>query len=202
MKGITFGTGLAVVLRIGLTFFVALLMEVSFLKIVGGLLILWIAVKLFSEGDGDENVQSATTLWKAIQVILIADLTMSVDNVLAVAGAAGGNLPLLIFGLCLSIPIVIFASQMLSSLMERYPVIVLIGAAILGRVGADMIISDPAMERWFHPTTAMVYFIQGLGMIGVVLAGKYIKNRRNASVSEGSIPEPAGIRLEKELIQP
>ncbi len=202
MKGIAFGTSLAVVLRIVLTFFVALLMAVSFLKIVGGLLILWIAVKLLTEGDGDGNVAGTTSLWKAIQVILIADLTMSVDNVLAVAGAAGGNLPLLIFGLCLSIPIVVFASRMLSNLMERYPVIVVIGAAILGRVGADMLITDPAMERWLHPTTAMVYFIQGLGMMGVVLAGKYIKNRRTISVAEESIPEPSGIRLEKELAQP
>lgn len=203
MKGIAFGTTLAVALRIVLTFFVALLMEVSFLKIVGGLLILWIAVKLLTEETGDDRVQGTTSLWKAVQVILIADLTMSIDNVLAVAGAAGGNLPLLIFGLCLSIPIVVFASQILSSLMERYPIIVVIGAAILGRVGVDMIMTDPAMERWLHPATALVYFIQGLGMMGVVLAGKYIRNRRSATASaEESIPEPNGIRLEKELIQP
>ena len=113
------------ILRVVLTWFVALLLEIPFVKLVGGALILWIAVKLFMEADdGGGGEKEAGTLWQAMKIILIADLTMSLDNVLAVAGAAGGNLFLLIFGLCMSIPIVVYTSNLLSTLMDRYPVII------------------------------------------------------------------------------
>ena len=202
IKGMIFGTGAAVVLRVILTYFVALLLKISFLKLVGGLLIFWIAIKLFTEAGSDENVKQATTLRQAIQIILIADLTMSLDNVLAVAGAAGGNLFLLIFGLVLSIPLVIFTAQLLSMLMDRYPIIIVLGAAILGRVTGEMVMTDSAIASWLHPSNTLVYFFEGFCMLAVVLTGKYLAHRslKKAETIE-SIPEPTGIRLEKELIQ-
>ena len=122
-------------MRIVLTFFVALLLEISFVKFIGGMLILWIAVKLLMESNETCEGKEATTLWQAIKIILIADITMSLDNVLAVAGAAEGNLFLLMFGLLMSIPIVVLTSDILCKLMDKYPIIIIIGGAILGRVG-------------------------------------------------------------------
>jgi YjbE family integral membrane protein len=174
MKGIAFGTGAAVVLRVILTYFVALLLEIHFVKLVGGALILWIAVKLFMEADdGGDGERKATNIWQAMEIILIADLTMSLDNVLAVAGAAGGNLFLLIFGLCMSIPIVICTSNLLSILMDRYPMIILVGGAVLGRVGGEMIMTDPFIERWLHPSQTSAYVVQGACTVGVIVVGKF-----------------------------
>ena len=202
VKGMIFGTGAAVVLRVILTFFVALLLKISFLKLVGGLLIFWIALKLFTEAGSGENVKQATTLKQAIQIILVADLTMSLDNVLAIAGAAGGSLFLLIFGLVLSIPIVIFTAQLLSMLMDRYPIIIVLGAAILGRVTGEMVMTDSAIVAWLHPSTALIYFVEGFCMLAVVVTGKYLAHRNpDKAEKKESIPEPTGIRLEKELIQ-
>jgi YjbE family integral membrane protein len=171
-KGIAFGTGAAVVLRIILTYFVAMLLEVSFVKLAGGLLILWIAVKLLIEGCDEVSVKEATTLWQAIKIILIADITMSLDNVLAVAGAAEGNLFLLMFGLIMSIPIVVFASNMLCVLMDKYPIIILIGGAILGRVGGEMIMTDHIVETWLHPSKTTEYVVEIICTIGVVVFAK------------------------------
>jgi YjbE family integral membrane protein len=173
MKGITFGTAVAIVLRVILTYFVALLLEISFIKLVGGLLILWIAVKLFTEADeGGGEEKAATTMAQAIKIILIADLTMSLDNVLGVAGAAGGKLVLLISGLVMSIPIVIFTSNLLSTLMDKYPLIIVFGGAILGKVGGEMIMTDPFIERWLHPSQTTEYIVQAICTVGVVVVGK------------------------------
>lgn len=186
-KGMILGTGAAVLLRIVLTFFVALLLKVSFLKLIGGLLIFWIAIKLFTDAEEDEGLKQPTTLMKAIQIILVADLTMSLDNVLAVAGAAGDHVILLVFGLLISIPMVIFTAQLLSTMMDRYPVIIVIGAAILGRVSAEMILTDPAVASWFHPSAVVEYFIQGLFMLSVVLIGKYLLKLR-ATKKKSTLP--------------
>jgi YjbE family integral membrane protein len=196
-KAIALGAGLAVVLRVILTFFVVLLMEISFLKLVGGLLIFWIAVQLLIEDDGEEKVQASSSLWKAVQIILIADLTMSLDNVLGVAGAANGSLLLLIFGLGLSIPIIVVGSKILSNLMQRFPIIVVLGAAVLGRVAGELIITDPAVERWIHPTNVLNYFVQGLCIVGVVVGGKYL-NYRKQKAAEGinAIPVPETVRAD------
>jgi len=199
MKGITFGTAVAVVLRIVLTFFCCLLLEISFVKLVGGFLILWIAAKLFMESEPDEGgKQAATTLWQAIKIILIADLTMSLDNVLAVAGAANGSLFLLIFGITLSIPIVVFTSNLLSMLMDKYPAIIVIGAGILGKVGGEMIITDPFVERWLHPGKAMEYTAQIVGIFCVIVAGKLWakKNTSRALAVEEGQPAVEKIRID------
>lgn len=171
-KGILFGTSAAVALRVTLTFMVAFLIALPLIKLVGGVLILWIATKLFMESEPEEEDRNVTTIAQAIKVIIIADVTMSLDNVLAVAGAAQESLFLLLFGLALSIPLVIFTSNLLSTLMDKYPVILLLGAAVLGRVGGDMIMTDPLVEKWLHPTEVAEYSVQIICAVGVIVAGK------------------------------
>ena len=155
------------------TFFVAQLLQINYLKIVGGLLILWIAVKLFVEGTPEDSIQrEATTIGQAVKLIVIADITMSIDNMLAVGGASHGNLFLLLFGLGLSIPLVVFTSNLLSMLMDKYPVIIYIGAAILGKVGGEMIITDPFTEGILHPGKLMIYSVELIFAVGVIAVGK------------------------------
>lgn len=172
-RGILVGAGAAVVLRVLATFFVSQMLRIQFIKLVGGALILWIAVKLFVEGAPEEGFdRKATNLWQAIRVIVIADITMSVDNMLAVAGASQGNLFLLLFGLGLSIPFVVFTSNLLAMLMDKYPIIIYLGAAILGRVGGEMMITDPFMEAWVHPNKVVAYAVEALFAVGVIVVGK------------------------------
>ena len=177
--GIMIGAAGAVVLRIALTFFATKMLAIPLLKLVGGVLILWIAVKLLKE-DAEQHGggKEASTLLQAMWLILVADLTMSLDNILAIAGASKGHLELVVFGLALSIPFVVFASNWLSGLMERYPIIVILGAAILGKVGGEMILTDPWMASQVHFSTPVEYGIQALTAVGVVLVGKYLVRRK------------------------
>lgn len=173
--GIAFGSMAAVVLRIVLTFFATKMLAIPFLKIVGGLLILWIAVKLLVQGEeAAEGGKEATSLLQAMWMILIADLTMSLDNIIAIAGASKGHIELVIFGLILSIPFVVFASNWLSGLMERYPIIVTIGAAILGKVAGEMIIGDPWTQRTFSPPHWFDWLTQAALAASVVLVGRWL----------------------------
>lgn len=173
LKGSAFGAGVAVLLRVTLTFVAAQLLLIKFLKFAGGALILWIAVKLFIEGSPEEETgKQAQTLWQAIWVIAVADITMSTDNVLAVAAASNGNLFLLIFGLSLSIPFVVFTSNLLAMLMDKYPFLVYVGAAILGRVGGEMVITDSFIIQSLHPSKMLNYGVQIFCTIGVIIAGK------------------------------
>jgi len=191
-KGIIFGAGAAVVLRVALTFFVSQLLQISFLKLVGGALILWIAVKLFVEGAPEDGIQKeVSTLSQAIKTIVIADISMSLDNMLAVGGASGGSLFLLLFGLGLSIPFIVLTSNLLSMLMDRYPIIIYIGAAILGKVGGEMIITDPAVVDWLGPSKFLQYSVEALFAIGVIVVGKLVvkwKFRRVESQTMESAP--------------
>jgi len=181
--GIAIGAGFAVVLRIGLTFFAAQLLQTPWIKLVGGALIFWIAVKLLSDAaQEEESGTHAHNLTSAIWYIMVADITMSTDNILAVAGTSKGNVALLIFGLGLSIPFVVFTSNLLSRIMDKYPIVVWIGAAILGRVGADMIITDPVVHASFHPSTALEISLQAAGALAVVAIGKYLQSRRAHAV--------------------
>lgn len=177
-KGILFGAGAAVLLRVVLTFFVAQLLQVSFLKLAGGALILWIAVKLFVEGAPQETTEKeAKTIGQAIKIIIIADITMAVDNMLGVAGASHGNIFLLLFGLGLSIPFVVLTSNLLSMLMDRFPVIIYIGAAILGKVGGEMIITDPFMVKLLAPGKIFQYSVEVGFAAGVIIVGKLLVKR-------------------------
>jgi YjbE family integral membrane protein len=172
-KGILYGSGAAVLLRVIATFFVAQLLQINFIKLTGGILITWIAVKLFIEGVPEDNIRKeAASLAQAIKVIVIADITMATDNMLAVGGASHGNLFLLIFGLGLSIPFVVFTSNLLSMLMDKYPVIIYIGAAILGKVGGEMMITDPVVVNILHPGKMLQYSVEIIFAIGVIVAGK------------------------------
>jgi YjbE family integral membrane protein len=170
--GIMLGSGAAVLLRVALTFFVAQLLEIQFIKLAGGVLITWIAVKLFIEGAPEQTDKEAKTLLQAMWLIMVADITMSTDNVLAVAGASHGNLFLLVFGLALSIPFVVFTSNLLSMLMDRYPIIIYIGAAVLGKVAGEMIFTDPAMMRWLAPPKWFLYSMEAAFAVGVIVIGK------------------------------
>jgi YjbE family integral membrane protein len=173
-KGILYGSAAAVVLRVILTFFVAKILAMSYVKLVGGVVILWIAVKLFVEDEEAVAVhKEASSLWHAIRIIIIADITMALDNMLAVGAASHGNLFLLIFGLGLSIPFIVFTSSLLSMLMDKFPVIIYIGAALLGKIGGEMIMTDPVVGRFLAPTKAMVYSVEILFAVGVILVGKF-----------------------------
>ncbi|MEI6106557.1 MAG: TerC family protein [Opitutae bacterium] len=170
LMGIMLGSGVAVLLRVGLTFIAAQLLVMNYVKLIGGLLILWIAVKLLIDNTGDKaHGKEAGSIWQAVWLILVADITMSIDNVLAVAGASKGSFPLLLFGLGLSIPLVVFTSNLLAKLMDRYTVIIYVGAAILGKVGGDMIMTDRLTQEIFHPAAWLVHAVEGLLALGVIL---------------------------------
>jgi YjbE family integral membrane protein len=181
LMGIIIGAGGAVVLRVVCTFAVAQLLAIKYVKLLGGALIIWIAIKLLAEGtEEDGNRQEAMSLLQAIWIIMVADISMSVDNMLAVAAASRGSLFLLVFGLGLSIPLVVFTSNLLAMLMDRYPIIIYFGAAILGRVGGDMMITDPFVHALLHPSKVVEYGVQALFTVGVVIAGRFVVKRRAA----------------------
>lgn len=184
--GIVFGAGFAVILRVILTVFVAQLLQINYVKLMGGAVILWIAVKLLIQGDPQEELHhQPTTMLKAIWVIIVADLTMSTDNVLALAGASKGDPVLLIFGLVLSIPLVVGASSLLSRLMDRFPILISIGVALLGKVGGEMIMDDPFTINLIQPSPALVYFVEVFLAVGVVLVARFylrrVKSRERAA---------------------
>ncbi|MBI2814646.1 MAG: TerC family protein [Opitutae bacterium] len=170
--GIIIGSGLAVALRVGLTFVASQLLAISYVKLFGGLLILWIAVKLLVDNTGadGEGKGEAQSLWQAVWFITVADITMSLDNVMAVAGASKGSFGLLLFGLGLSIPLVVFTSNLLAKLMDRYPAVIYVGSAILGKVGGDMIMTDRLVTEAFHPEPWLIQAVEGLLALGVILA--------------------------------
>jgi YjbE family integral membrane protein len=194
--GIILGAGAAVLLRVILTFFVAQVLEIQFLKLAGGVLIVWIAVKLFVEGAPEQADQEAKSLLQAMWLIMVADITMSTDNVLAVAGASHGNLFLLFFGLALSIPFVVFTSNLLSMLMDRYPIILYIGAAVLGRVAGEMIFSDPAVVSWLEPPPWLTYTMEAVFALGVIVVGKLWLKFVFRKVENKETPEPETTRDE------
>lgn len=171
-KGFVFGAGAAVALRIVLTFIIAQVLAIPCIKLAGGVVLLWIAVKLFVQGFPGGEEKEAATLLQAIRIMLIADLTMSLDNVIAVAGVSQGNILLLFLGLGTSIPFVIFTSGLLSMLMDRYPLIIYIGAAILGRLGAEMIVTDPVLTPYIDLPAFARYGFEALCAAGVIVAGR------------------------------
>ncbi len=180
--GIILGSAGAVLVRVLCTFFVAMLLNMSFVKLVGGLVIFWIAVKLLTEGTKEEShaAKEATTLWGALWVIIVADLSMGIDNMLAVGAASHGNLFLLLFGLILSIPMVVLLSTWLSAIMDRYPIILWIGAAVLGKVGGQMVVTDPWVKGLFAVPKWGEYAAMAVGVAFVVLFSKWLISRRRS----------------------
>ena len=178
-RAVFWGAGAAVVMRIVLTIVAVELLKLSYLKLIGGALLLWIAVKLLvPEDDAGEGIESSSNLWGAIKTILIADLVMSLDNVIAVAAAAKGSIVLLILGLAISIPLVIFGATMLMRLMERWPVIITIGAGILGWVAVEMAVTDPVIAHWVEENAAWLHWVApAAGAVLVIIVGKWIASR-------------------------
>ena len=149
--GILLGAGAAVGLRILFAIVVSYLLNIPFLKVVGALLLFWIAIKL-AKGEDEEHgdIAASDNLWKAVRTIAIADAVMSLDNVLAIAAAARGHVQLFIFGLLLTIPLIIFGARMLSTILERYPILIWLGAALLGWIAGEMLLSDIAVLQWLQ----------------------------------------------------
>ncbi|HEY9064567.1 MAG TPA: TerC family protein [Burkholderiaceae bacterium] len=181
-QAVFFGSGAAVVLRIILTVVAAKLLALPYLQIVGGLLLLWIGVQLLGEEDEDDGEHKPHgSLMAAVRTILIADLVMSLDNVIAVAAAAQGSMTLLILGLAISIPLVIFGSTLMIKLMERFPIIVVLGAMLIGWVGGETIVSDVALKDvlaanpWLHYAGAVA------GAVFVYAIGKVMQRRAASS---------------------
>jgi len=178
-KGIFWGVAGAVGLRVVLTVFAALVMNLPWLKLVGGLLLFWIAIKLLLPEDEDRHdIESAANLWGAVKTIVIADFVMSLDNVIGVAGAAYGSLLLLLFGLAVSIPLIILSSQLILHWMERWPAIILFGAGLLGYVAGQMIFSDPGIVGVLPPLPQWSAKVAGgMGALLVVGVGRWLEQR-------------------------
>ena len=179
-QAIMFGSGAAVVLRIALTVVAAALLELSFLQIIGGILLLYIGAQLLSEdGDEGEGEVEKASLFVAIRTILVADIVMSLDNVIAVAAAAKGNMTLLILGLAISIPMVIFGSAIMIKLMTRFPIIVTFGACLIGWVGGETIASDVALREFSAENPWLHYAAATAGALSVLAIGKYFQKKHN-----------------------
>jgi YjbE family integral membrane protein len=185
-KAIIWGTVGAIAVRSAMTLIVVWLLKVPGLMLVGGLGLLWIAYKLLVDtGDGDEHGPVATTFWGAMKTIIVADALMGIDNVLGVAGAAGGSMLLVVLGLLISIPIVVFGSQIVLKLVERFPVIIQLGAAVLAFTAAKMIIGEKLLAGVFNPPAAYADAARwGLYVVcvaGVLAAGWWVAKRSAAS---------------------
>jgi YjbE family integral membrane protein len=195
-KGIIWGTAGAIILRVILIAFAMTLLALPFLKFVGALLLVWIGVKLIApDEDAHDGIQGSDKLLAAIKTIIVADLVMSVDNVIAIAGAAQSSgehqMLLVVLGLLISIPIIVWGSQLVITLMDRFPIIIVIGGMLLGWIAGGMLVSDPVfsnMEKWLwmpklEQTTALKYGAQIFGALLVLAVGKFIASRR---------PKPVG----------
>jgi len=202
-RGILWGTAGAIVLRVILIFFALTLLAIPYLKIVGAVLLVWIGIKLLAPDDegGHGDIQASDKLWAAVKTVIIADLVMSVDNVIAIAGAAEGaggdhKMPLVIFGLLVSIPIIVWGSQLVIKLMDRFPMIIIIGGMLLGWIAGSMAVTDPAVLGYL-PTLpvqragalpeVMAAVRYGAGLAGALLVlavGLLVKRRAAAKAAE------------------
>lgn len=177
-KAILFGSGAAVVLRIGLTIVAAWLMALQGLQVIGGLLLLWIGAQLLAnEEESDSDGKEHANLMSAVRTILIADVVMSLDNVIGVAAAAKGDQALLIIGLAISIPLVVFGSSMMIKLMERYPSIITLGAALIGWVGGETVASDVLLKEFVADNTWFHYACSAAGTAIVILWGRQMNTK-------------------------
>jgi YjbE family integral membrane protein len=191
-KGIIWGTIGAIVLRVILIFFALTLLKISFLKIVGAALLLWIGIKLLLPEDGEEhgNIQASDKLWSAVRTVIIADFVMSLDNVIAIAGAAEGaggghKMPLVIFGLLVSIPIIVWGSQFVIKLMDRFPIVITLGGMLLGWIAGTMAVGDPALASFIQQTNGeaapMVRYSAGIAGAALVLIVGLLLRKRGAA---------------------
>jgi YjbE family integral membrane protein len=196
-QAIFFGSFGAIFLRVILTFFAVLLLGLPWLKIIGAVLLGWIGIQMLMPEDGEEEISAHAQLWSAIKTIIVADFIMSLDNVLGVAAAAKGSLLLLILGLAISIPLIIYGSTFILKLMNRFPSIITIGGGVLGWVAGEMAIADPIVSPWVESNADWLHSMAPvIGALSVVAVGKSIAARRIAA------PEPAKARAAEEEAPP
>ncbi|KEO84001.1 TerC family protein [Tumebacillus flagellatus] len=188
-KAIFWGSTGAIGLRIALTFLAVWLLEIPFVQIAGGLLLLYIAYQLLRGEDDEEKLKSGSSIRDAIKTIIVADLIMSLDNVVAVAGAANGNLLVILIGLAISIPLIIWGSQLLMALMQRFPIIVLLGAGLIGYTAGEMILGDDAIEGFIDEVfPAANYVVPAAVGVLVMLVGWRISANAKKKESEHGTP--------------
>ena len=193
-RGIVLGTAGAIVLRIVLIAFALVLLAIPYLKLVGALLLIWIGVKLVAPDDEDEHgqIEGSDRLWAAVRTVVVADLVMSIDNVIAVAGAAGAageqhQMVLVVFGLLVSIPIIVWGSQLVLHLMDRWPFIVTLGGMLLGWIAGTMAHSDPGLAAWW-PHDELTHYAFGIGgALLVLLLGMSRQRARRAAARSRQI---------------
>ncbi|MCP1146634.1 TerC family protein [Lysinibacillus endophyticus] len=176
-KAILWGTGGAVILRIAFAAVIVYLLQIPFVNLLGGALLLWIAYKVLVESEEEANIQSHNNLFKAVQTIIIADAVMSLDNVVAVAGAAHGHIGMIALGVVISIPIMIFGSKFIVKVMEKYAWIAYVGAGILAWTATEMILKDNSLNNLIHMPHGTVSYVILIVVTGLVLAAGYIKNQ-------------------------
>ncbi|HEX4870836.1 MAG TPA: TerC family protein [Nevskiaceae bacterium] len=190
-QAIFWGVFGAIALRVVLIFFALQLLNLPFLKVVGGVLLLWIGVKLLlpQEGEGHDNIEASTHLVGAVRTIIVADAVMSVDNVIAVAGAAKGDMGLVVFGIAISVPIIVWGSRLVLHLMDRYPVVITFGAALLGWIGGEMIVGDVVVKPYLGDAAGWLHYLTAaLGAALVVVTGRALAARRR--VPAGEVRQP------------
>jgi YjbE family integral membrane protein len=178
--GVFWGAIGAIVLRIILTFFAVSLLELSWLKVIGGILLVWIGIKLIAEEDGDaeHDVKAADKLMAAVRTVIIADIVMSIDNVLGVAAAARGSLLLLVFGLVISVPLVIGGAQIIMRLIERFPILIVAGGGLLGYVAGELVVDDSAIVEWVETHAPWLHWAAPIaGVLLVIGLAKWLQRR-------------------------
>lgn len=187
------GTGGIVVLMTLLTVFAAWLMTIPYIQLVGSVLLLWIGIKLLLPEDDDGNLQSSSNFWEAVKTVIIADIIMSLDNVLGMAGAAKGHYGMLFLGLLITMPLILFFSAFLMKVMERFPVFVTIGAALIGYVAGDMVIGDRSVKDYVEANLAFLdkYYVAGVAGALIVLVGSRILGRKKETGAPVVVEERA-----------
>lgn len=183
------GTGGIVVLMTVLTAFAAMLMSLPYIQLVGSILLVWIGIKLLMPEDEDGNIKESSNFWEAVRTIIIADIVMSLDNVLGMAGAAKGHYGMLFVGLLITMPVILFGSAMLMKLMERFPVFITIGAGLLGYVAGDMAVGDVAVKGYVEVHAHILDVAAPLvGALFVVMAGKMLARRKERESAANRVP--------------
>ena len=178
--GRIFGTAGAVILRLAFITVTTYLLTVPYLQLIGGVLLIWIAIRLVRPGGHGEHTRQGTSVWEAMWIIVVADAVMSLDNVLAVAGASGGDLVLVVIGIGLSLPLVVWGSGILARLMDRFPWIIWLGGGVLGYVAGEMIVSDHAVVRWVEPAGPAVELVSWVLAAVLTALGWWLARRARA----------------------
>jgi YjbE family integral membrane protein len=188
-KAILWGTLLAIVVRVIATVLAVYLLKIPYLYLIGGIVLVWISYKLLLDDDAEENIDAGENLVQAVKTIVIADIMMGLDNVLAIAGAANGDLTLIILGLLISIPIMVFGSQLILKAMERFPWILYFGAGVLAWAAAKMILHEKVIADLLHGKGWLETSIKVLIVAGVLAAGKWQQQRIEKKQKEQSLPQ-------------